>query len=241
MRRWCCDRLVTSVNGRALTRNLSAYADRPIAFFVRYVRAHRLAHAVILACVATAVLCSVMTQYGVKLLIDTLSQASPAATAVWLAFGLLVALIAADNLLWRLASWVGHATFVAVTGDARRDLFRHLTGHAPSYFASRSPGTLTSCITATSNALLRSRTCWCGTCFPMPDRLRHRFVAMVSWWMAASLVVAGGMVVAAFCRAVAGKPCTRVRRRAAAVDGEMTDVGMTIVRALAVWPRAPGA
>ena len=48
---------------------------------------------------------------------------------------MLVAFIAADNLLWRVAGWVGHSTFVAVTGDVRRDLFRHLTGHAPSYFA----------------------------------------------------------------------------------------------------------
>ena len=38
---------------------------------------------------------------------------------------------------------------LCVTGDLRRDLFRHLTGHAPSYFAERMPGTLTSRITAT--------------------------------------------------------------------------------------------
>ena len=35
----------------------------------------------------------------------------------------------------------------------RRDLFRHLTGHSPSYFAERMPGTLTSRVTATSNAV----------------------------------------------------------------------------------------
>ena len=40
-----------------------------------------------------------------------------------------------------------------VTGDLRRDLFRHLTGHSPSYFADRLPGMLTSRITATSNAV----------------------------------------------------------------------------------------
>ena len=62
-------------------------------------------------------------------------------------------LIAADNLLWRVASWIASYTFVAVTGDLRRDLFRHLTGHSPSYFAERMPGTLTSRITATSNAV----------------------------------------------------------------------------------------
>jgi hypothetical protein len=35
-------------------------------------------------------------------------------------------LIAADNLLWRVASWIASYTFVAVTGDLRRDLFRAL-------------------------------------------------------------------------------------------------------------------
>ena len=37
-------------------------------------------------------------------------------------------LIAADNLLWRVASWIANYAFVGVTGDLRRDLFRHLTG-----------------------------------------------------------------------------------------------------------------
>ena len=32
-------------------------------------------------------------------------------------------------------------------------MFRHLTGHAPSYFSDRLPGMLTSRITATSNAV----------------------------------------------------------------------------------------
>ena len=49
---------------------LCAYASRPVAFFARYVRRHRIAHAVILTSVALAVLCAVVTQYGVKFLVD---------------------------------------------------------------------------------------------------------------------------------------------------------------------------
>ena len=103
-----------------------------------------------------AVGCSVGAQYGVKVLVDTLSAGLYAENSVrnaWLGLMLLATLIAADNLLWRVASWIASYTFVAVTGDLRRDLFRHLTGHAPSYFADRMPGTLTSRITATSNAV----------------------------------------------------------------------------------------
>jgi ATP-binding cassette subfamily B protein len=106
--------------------------------------------------VLAAVGCSVGTQYGIKLLVDTLTHSGggeDGAANVWPAFGLLVVLIAADSVLWRLAGLVAHSAFVGVTGDLRRDLFRHLTGHAPGYFARRMSGTLASRITATSNAV----------------------------------------------------------------------------------------
>src|ERR1700754_3401023 len=102
------------------------FVDRPFAFIFRYVRQRALSHAVILAAVLAAVGCSITTQYGVKYLVDTL--ASPVGSrGVWLAFFLLVSLIVADNLLWRVAGWIGSFAFVRVTGDLRRDLFRHLT------------------------------------------------------------------------------------------------------------------
>src|SRR6266542_12708 len=129
----------------------SDYSGRPIAFLFRYIRRRKLAHSAILAAVLGAVGCSVSTQYGVKFLVDTLS-AGPDGDAIWVAFGILVSLIAADNLLWRLAGWIASHAFVSVTGDLRSELFRHLTGHAPSYFAQRLSGTLTGRVTATSNA-----------------------------------------------------------------------------------------
>ena len=208
--------------------NLSEFAGRPVAFFWRYIRSHRAAHAVILSSVALAVLCSVVTQYGVKFLVDTLSQGSEGARGVWLAFAFLGALIAADNLLWRLASWVGHSTFVAVTGDVRRDLFGHLTGHAPGFFASRSAATLTSRITATSNALFVVENMLVWNVLPpcMATICAIAFVATVSWGMAATLAIVGGVVIVLmFNRAAAGRPLHhQFADRAAAVDGEMTDV-----------------
>ena len=134
--------------------NLSGYANRPFAFVVRYLRQRLASHVVILTAVVAAVACSVGTQYGVKFLVDGLA-AGPAhgGGGVWLAFVFLMSLITADNFLWRIASWTASFTFVGVTGDLRRDIFRHLTGHAPSYFSDRLPGMLTSRITATSNAV----------------------------------------------------------------------------------------
>jgi ATP-binding cassette subfamily B protein len=110
--------------------DLCVYANRPFAFIFRYVRLRPISHAVILAAVLGAVACSMGTQYGVKYLVDTLSSGANA--AVWTAFCLLGSLIAADNLLWRVASWIANFAFVGVIGDLRRDLFRHLTGHSPA-------------------------------------------------------------------------------------------------------------
>ena len=114
--------------------NLSGYARRPFPFVLRYLRQRRAAHVVILSAVVAAVACSVGTQYGVKNLVDSLTAGPSHAGSVWLAFVFLMSLIAADNFLWRVASWTASFTFVGVTGDLRRDMFRHLTGHAPELF-----------------------------------------------------------------------------------------------------------
>jgi ATP-binding cassette, subfamily B, bacterial len=206
---------------------LCAYADRPVAFFLRYVRLRPLSHALILTAVLAAVTCSVSTQYGVKFLVDTLSGRG-GAEHIWTAFGLLLSLIAADNLLWRLASWIGSYTFVAVTGDLRSDLFRHLTGHAPSYFTERLPGMLTSRITATSNAVFTVENMFVWNVLPPCAATAGAiiFVATVSWQMAAGLtLVAAVLVLAMFRLAAAGRPLHHdFADKAAAVDGEMVDV-----------------
>src|SRR5262245_20159191 len=114
--------------------DICCYASRPVVFITRYVWRRPWPHFAILLLVLGAVGCSVTTQYAVKSLVDTLSQPAPG-NGAWIAFAMLACLIASDCLLWRCAGWIASFTFVAVTGDLRRDLFRHLTGHAPSYFA----------------------------------------------------------------------------------------------------------
>ena len=215
--------------------DLCDYAGRPLAFILRYVRRRPVAHATILTAVLTAVACSVGTQYGVKFLVDVLSNHNGA--GVWIAFGLLGSLIAADNLLWRLASWIANYAFVAVTGDLRRDLFRHLTGHSQNYFAERMPGTLTSRVTATSNAVFTGENMFVWNVLP-PCAATVAAIALVftvSLPMAAGLgLVAGIMVVIMFRLAAAGRPLHHdFASKAAAVDGEMTDVvtNMPLVRA----------
>jgi hypothetical protein len=119
----------------AATDDVSRYGKHPITFLFKFVRQRWVVHASVLAAVVAAVGCSVSTQYGIKFLVDALADHSVWENRVWSAFGLLVVLIAADNLLWRLAGWIANPAFVGVTGDLRRDLFRHLMLPADSAMA----------------------------------------------------------------------------------------------------------
>jgi len=203
------------------------YANSPFLFMMHYALRRPVAHLVILIAVLAAVACSVFTQYGVKILVDVLAM-TPATAPIWTALAILVALIAADNLLWRLAGFVGSTTFVGVTGDLRRDLFRHVTGHSLTFFADRMPGTLSSRITAISNAVfaVSNMAIWnlippCAATF-----IAIALLATVSLPMAAVLMaVAGAMVFAMFWFAAAGKPLHHdFADKAASIDGEMVDV-----------------
>ncbi len=215
--------------------DLCVYAGRPLAFVFRYARRRPIAHAVILTTVLAAVACSVGTQYGVKFLVDVLSNHKT--NSVWIAFAVLGSLIAADNLLWRVAVWIANYAFVAVTGDLRRDLFRHLTGHSQGYFADRMPGTLTSRVTSTSNAVFTSENMFFWNVMP-PCAATVAAIALVftvSVPMAVGLsLISGAMVVVMFRMAAAGRPLHHdFASKAASVDGEMTDIvgNMPLVRA----------
>jgi ATP-binding cassette subfamily B protein len=216
---------------------LSGYAHRPFPFVLRYLRRRPASHFAILMAVIAAVACSVGTQYGVKFLVDCLSGGPARAAGVWLAFAALMSLIGADNFLWRIASWIASFTFVRVTGDIRRDLFRHLTGHAPSYFSDRLPGMLTSRITATSNAVFTVENMFVWNVLPpcIATVAAIALIGTVSLTMSAvMIVIAGAMVIAMFHLAAAGKPLhDDFADKAALVDGEMVDVvsNLPLVRA----------
>ena len=214
---------------------LTDYAKRPVSFLLRYVRQRKLAHGAILFAVVAAVGCSVSTQYGVKFLVDTLSV-GPGGNAVWIAFGLLVSLIAADNLLWRLAGWIASHAFVGVTGDLRSELFRHLTGHAPSYFSQRLAGTLTGRITATSNAAFAVENLFIWNVLPpcLATIGAIAYLAVVSIPMALALTAIAALVMLMLFRLAArGAPLHHgFANRAARVEGELADVigNMPLVR-----------
>jgi ATP-binding cassette subfamily B protein len=116
-------------------------------------------------------------------------------------------------------------------------MFRHLTGHATSYFSDRLPGMLTSRITATSNAVYTIENMFVWNVLPpcMATIVAIALIGTVSLSMAATLmIVAGTMVVMMFRLAAAGRPLhDDFADKAAIVDGEMVDVisNMPLVRA----------
>ncbi len=228
---------------------MTRFQARPLAFLMHYVMRHRAGHAVILAAVLLAVFCSVFTQYGLKALIDVVSQGRDAPDVVrksWTAFGALCALIAADNFLWRIAGFTVARVFVRVTGDVRSDLFLHLAGHAPGYFSERLPGTMASRITATSNAIFQTESTGTWNVIPPVVAVLMAIVLIgsVNLWMAVVLAaVSLAMAAVVFWLAERGTPIHRnFATHAAGVDGELVDIisNMHVVRAFGATFREHG-
>ena len=223
---------------------LASLRGRPMAFLFRYIGLHPLGHAVVLLAVLMAVGCSVSTQFGMKHLIDVVSMGHDAgAPLVWTAFAILCGLVAADNLLWRVAGYTAHRTFVAVTGDIRRDLFGYLAGHAPGFFASRLPGGLASRVSSSANNAFTvlNTTVWSVIPPVVAVGLSIVFIGSVNLKLALGLLVlalALGAVV--FTLARRGTPRHRAYAElAAGVDGELVDVisNFNVMRAFGATAR----
>ncbi len=202
---------------------------RPLAFLFRYIGRHVLGHSIILLAVLAAVGCSVSTQFGMKHLIDVVSMGQQAgAPLVWNAFLILCGLVAADNLLWRVGGYTAHRTFVAVTGDIRRDLFGYLTGHAPGFFASRLPGGLASRVSSSANNafIVLNTTVWSVIPPVVAVGLSIAFIGSVNLKLALGLLgLALVLGVVIFTLARRGTPLHRqYAEEAAGVDGELVDV-----------------
>src|SRR5258707_4166610 len=92
-------------------------AQGPGRFLLHYVRRRLGSHLAVLLAVLAAVGCAVGSQYGVKNLVDALGSGGADSQSLWSAVGLLLALVAGDNLLWRLAGWVSTPALVLVGGE----------------------------------------------------------------------------------------------------------------------------
>jgi len=223
---------------------LPSYASRGAArFLLHYACRRPWSHLVVLGSVLSAVGCAIGSQYGVKNLVDVLGSGHPGDVQLWGAVGVLLALVAGDNLLWRLAGFVASYAFVAVGGDLRLDLFDHLSGHGSRYFADQFPGALAARITTASNAAWSIENSLTWTTIPPGAAVLSSIAVLgvIAWQMTAvlfAIVLALGFIIGRL--ASRGQHLHRhFAGRAAAVTGNLTDVvaNIGLVRAFGAAAR----
>jgi len=218
--------------------SLPRYASRgPGVFLLHYVGRRLVSHLIVLAAVLSAVGCAIGSQYAVKNLVDVLGSEQPSDLALWSAVGLLLALVAGDNLLWRLAGWVATYAFVAVGGDLRLDLFDYLSGHGSRYFSDQFPGAVAGRITTAANAAwsIENQLTW--TTIPPAVAVVSSIVVLsvINWQITAVLFVIVTILGAVIARRAAQGHHLHARfaSRAATVTGDLADIvsNMGLVRA----------
>jgi ATP-binding cassette, subfamily B, bacterial len=223
---------------------LPSYASRGAGrFLLHYACRRPWSHLVVLGSVLSAVGCAIGSQYGVKNLVDVLGSSHPGDVQLWGAVGVLLALVAGDNLLWRLAGFVASYAFVAVGGDLRLDLFDHLSGHGSRYFADQFPGALAARITTASNAAWSIENSLTWTTIPPGAAVLSSIAVLgvIAWQMTAvlfAIVLALGFIIGRL--ASRGQHLHRhFAGRAAAVTGNLTDVvaNIGLVRAFGAAAR----
>jgi ATP-binding cassette, subfamily B, bacterial len=212
-----------------MSKTLPPFASRgAISFLARYVRRRILSHTVVLAAVLAAVVCAVGSQYAVKNLVDVLGIHHPAPYTLWGAVVLLLALVAGDNLLWRLAGWVSTYAFVAVGGDIRLDLFNHLSGQGTRYFVERFPGALAGRITAAANAAWTIENALTWTTIPPGTAVIGSILVLgtINWHLTlVLLVVVGALGASIGWMAAHGRELHQsFAGHAAHVSGDLTDI-----------------
>ena len=208
---------------------LPGYASQgALGFLARYVRRRFLSHTIVLSAVFGAVACSVASQYAVKHLVDVLGTHQPPDYVLWGAVALLLALVAGDNLLWRLAGWVSTYAFVAVGGDIRLDLFNHLSGQGTRYFVEQFPGALAGRITAAANAAWTIENSMTWTTIPPGAAVIGSIFVLgtINWHLTVVLLLVVGALGASIgWLAAHGKHLHQsFAGQAAHVSGDLTDV-----------------
>jgi ATP-binding cassette, subfamily B, bacterial len=208
---------------------LPRYASKgAISFLGRYVRRRFFSHLVVLVAVLTAVACNVGSQYAVKHLVDVLGTHHPPVRILWAAVGILLGLVAGDNLLWRIAGWASTHAFVAVGGDMRLDLFNHLSGQGTHYFVERLPGALAGRITAAANAAWMIENSLTWTTIPPGAAVIGSILVLgtINWYLTVVLLVVvsvlGGII--AWLASHGRELHQSFAGHAAHVSGDLTDI-----------------
>lgn len=219
---------------------------RPLEFIWHYLWEYRWSHGIILTAVLAAVAASVGARYSLKFLVDAIAggPSHPEQIAlVWSALFLLVSLICADYLAWRVGGWVAARTFPAVGAQLRLDLFRHLLGHSARFFSERFAGALANRVNTAATATFTIQNSLAWNALPPAAAIAGSLASLVMIQPVMALVLAAAAVLIAALMAVGGlrgRPLhSAYASRAAEAGGEIVDVVANhgAVRAFAAAPR----
>jgi ATP-binding cassette subfamily B protein len=206
----------------------SSAAGGPLRFLMHHICRRPTGHLMVLAAVLAAVGCAIGAQYAIKNLVDTLGSPSPTNLALWVAVLLLLALVAGDQFMWRLAGWISSYVFIAVGGDLRLDLFSHLSGHSARYFADRFPGALASRISTAATSVWTIENTLAWTTIPPATAVASSIAVLgfIDWRMAGVLTVIVALLGVVIVKlAASGRPLhERFAGCAATVSGELADI-----------------
>ncbi len=227
-----------------------------VPLLLHHVRRHaRLTGAVLLLVICGGV-AAVAAQYGLKILVDVMTEGTGPSVAasggtardaavVLRALGVFLGLLAVETVCWRLAGFVGARAVVVIGEEIRLDLFTRVSARAWTFFNGQASGALAGRITAAaSNATAALRTVIWNVIPPTTDLIGSVIVlSLVDWRIGGALLVAAVPITLLFHNlGKRGFPLhAAFHGQAASVAGVLADVlgNMDVVRAYGAqrWER----
>src|SRR5919197_4641342 len=206
----------------------AAFPLRPVAFLWHYIKRRPFLHLGAIGSVVAAATFASVSQYGLKLIVDALSEGPHYASKVWWALAIFIALVGAESIFWRCGSWLGYRAMLVDKAEAKLDPFNHLSGHCGRYFSDRLGGALANLISGTGDAVQQVFSVTLFNIAPVCADFcaALAMLATVGWHLVAALCVfvllAAGVLALLSGR---GTPRHRLHAdRAAEVAGELVDV-----------------
>ena len=170
-----------------------ATTTRGLPFLLGYGRRHLGLSLGLLGTVTGGALIAVTAQYGLKLLVDTMT-APGGSDRVFTILAVFLALLAVESLCWRLSGWIGSRLIIRVGADIRLDLFEAVAGRSWQFFGTQAGGALVERIgSASSSATAVLRTIAWYLLPPLTDLIGSVAVlTAIDCRIGAGLVLAAG-------------------------------------------------
>jgi ATP-binding cassette subfamily B protein len=219
---------------------------QPLRFLWHYVRRRRLLHFAALAAVMGAAASASFAQYGLKMIVDAMTQGPVQSGRLWWAVGVFAALLAGESVQWRIGGFLGYRAITIDKAEARLELFNHLSGHSSRYFAERMGGALAGRISATGEALQQVFQSVLFNIAPVCADFCAALLMLeaVGWQFAAAICLFVLLAVGAlaWCSHRGAPRHRSYADRAAEVGGELVDVlsNIWVVKAFAAHSRERG-